>query len=70
MVKGEHIFIVYAITMTIIISTDINNILRTNSSRERSENSSVIDNNIWPIISPNYCTTCHGGGCCRCTPSN
>ena len=42
----------------------------TNNSGGWSENFSMIDNNRSVINSPNYCTTCHGGGCARCTPIN
>lgn len=56
--------------MTIIqIDTNINNSLRTSGSEELSVISQIIDNNRY-IMSPNYCTTCHGGGCPRCTSIN
>jgi hypothetical protein len=57
--------------MTIIISLDnIKNSIGQNNSEEWSGNFFLIDNNNLPIISPNYCTNCQGGGCGICTPRN
>jgi len=73
MVKGEYIFIVYAIPMTIVKSLldNNNNSLGRNNSEEWSINS-LIDNNRLSVILtnnyPNYCTNCQGGGCGICTP--